>query len=799
MAWDNAVVTNRGTALLQRVLAGETLTLVSASGGTGNVPPAVLMAQTALADQRQVLAIAGVVNVSGGKKVNIQIVNRGLAAGYPMQQLGIWARIGGEPAVLFAILQDRNGIMIPSEPEIPEFALNFYAVIDFKNEAEFQLVLDPAALVTAQTMSDAITAAVAAVPRFIDVVCETAASAAAKVINAPEHSLRAGDLLSVKYTLGSTASAPTINFNGEGARNIRVGAGNPTGAAATGQANVIANGTVMYRFDGVFFHQFGGTLVTDQNTTDITSLNGTLASTLRIHNPTNSTVAQQQRTFVGVTDTGTIDKITATSSAAAAGARTFTPRRIALRENIFFLNNTTTAWTAGAALASAMSSRLSLTQANLANAVGQYFNLAGTQVNFAANAELTQVPLYIGGGKDGEFFSPNEFSVTLRDTAKVYKRIGYFSTNGAFYLSDYQEVFVHNGSRWVPWAADVPGGGGGRHASLMLAAQNSSAEERAQADYVWPATFTHAHLPDWHSLINTAFAEGQRSGTIHFAWGTYNTTPGLMLSLPHGIIVEGNGSSIPGGGFMTRTGCTFRNMNSIQHIDGENSLTITNCTIDGNNSPTSGIWTPSGTISNCLIWRCQNGGISAMGAGDLKILNCRFFSNTTADIWMPGDEEVRNLTISGCRTSSPVFLLNSESNSMSWSNILIENNTQDGWGTSDSVVLHGCFWNVRIQNNTFLRRIKLYHGNWSTQHSEDVQLIGNTCGSIVLALGSPATTPHTFRHCVIQRNYIYNPTQQQSQLDVHRSIITHNITTQNTAFSIWGTNNIVGSNQENFN
>ncbi len=148
MAWDNAVVTNNGVAMLQQVLAGEVLTLDWAAGGTGTVPPSSLMAQTALKEQKQNFAITGAANVPNGKKISVQITSVGLMAGYLLQQVGIWAHVGNSPPVLFAILQDNTGIAIPSDSEVPDFAMNFYAVIDFSNESNFNLIVDPSALVT---------------------------------------------------------------------------------------------------------------------------------------------------------------------------------------------------------------------------------------------------------------------------------------------------------------------------------------------------------------------------------------------------------------------------------------------------------------------------------------------------------------------------------------------------------------------------------------------------------------------------------------------------------------------------
>ncbi len=148
MAWNNTAVTVAGNALLQRVLIGEILTLDFAAGGSMTVDVASLMAQTDLRDRKQQFDIVGTSKVASGQKINIQVLNKGLKTEYTMKQIGIWAHIGEENPVLFALLQDEKGIYIPSELDVIDFALNFYAVIDFSSQGEFSVNVDPTALVT---------------------------------------------------------------------------------------------------------------------------------------------------------------------------------------------------------------------------------------------------------------------------------------------------------------------------------------------------------------------------------------------------------------------------------------------------------------------------------------------------------------------------------------------------------------------------------------------------------------------------------------------------------------------------
>jgi hypothetical protein len=142
MMWNHAVVTNQGLLLLQAVMDGRQLFLDHAMGGTGHVTPDTLKEQTALANQRQKFAIIQQKNVENGKQVGSLITNTDITEKYNMTQFGIYAHIDNEPPVLMAILQDDEGMRIPSRTDIPEFHFVFYAIINFSNEAIWHFVID---------------------------------------------------------------------------------------------------------------------------------------------------------------------------------------------------------------------------------------------------------------------------------------------------------------------------------------------------------------------------------------------------------------------------------------------------------------------------------------------------------------------------------------------------------------------------------------------------------------------------------------------------------------------------------
>lgn len=146
MAWSDALITNAGTKLLQRAMAGEVFYLDYAAGGTGTVQASALMAQNNLATKKQNFQITKVTLLPHGQKLAIQINSIGLSTGYQMQQIGIWAHIGNDDPVLFAILQDPTGIAIPSETDIQDFTMTFYAVLAVSNQIQLKLTVDPSTL-----------------------------------------------------------------------------------------------------------------------------------------------------------------------------------------------------------------------------------------------------------------------------------------------------------------------------------------------------------------------------------------------------------------------------------------------------------------------------------------------------------------------------------------------------------------------------------------------------------------------------------------------------------------------------
>ncbi len=285
-------------------------------------------------------------------------------------------------------------------------------------------------------------------PKIVSCVTATAAATAAKVVTIDDYTLVAGAILALKFTSGNTASSPTISVNGGAAIQIRTAAGQPTAASGTGAAYAAANGTMLFYYDGTYMCLFGSQDLTDENTIGTTYV----AKASQYYVNPNANPGSAYYALIGLgwdrfRDFG-INKITETTNSTAAGTRQFSGNPIALNSLIGFANASTTSWTPGVVFAAEIYGAYSVGTTNWKYAIGEYYNKSGVLVTNAVITDLVQTPLYIGGElcTDGEsdtvYFTPQEFSLTLRNENFVYKRIGYFTTAGNYIHSDEQPVFM---------------------------------------------------------------------------------------------------------------------------------------------------------------------------------------------------------------------------------------------------------------------------------------------------------------------------------------------------------------------
>lgn len=149
--WENAIITNKGLALLAKLSNGNTLSLVRAVAGAGFVDPAALKYQTEVSDVRQDLAFATQSYPEEGKcAVPVKLTNSGVSAAYPAKQIGIMAFDPDEGDILFMIAQETSGkgTDIPAEKEMPGFSAAWTFYLQYGQADGVEVAVDPSNTVT---------------------------------------------------------------------------------------------------------------------------------------------------------------------------------------------------------------------------------------------------------------------------------------------------------------------------------------------------------------------------------------------------------------------------------------------------------------------------------------------------------------------------------------------------------------------------------------------------------------------------------------------------------------------------
>lgn len=156
MAW-KGVITNGGSELLAQWTAGKTLTVTRAAAGTGRVDEAAMLAQTALAEEKQTASILANRTTEQGQKMQVQVTPQ--TTGYALNQIGVWAKLDEEEAKMIALFQTDTdaGVEIPSKADVPDYAYTFYGLLKFNGTGgTLQVTIDPSALVTHEDLEEAL-------------------------------------------------------------------------------------------------------------------------------------------------------------------------------------------------------------------------------------------------------------------------------------------------------------------------------------------------------------------------------------------------------------------------------------------------------------------------------------------------------------------------------------------------------------------------------------------------------------------------------------------------------------------
>ena len=153
VTWAYKAITDKGLALLAKLIEGTTLTITRAVTGTGYVNPSSLAAQTAVTGVKQTMTFRGYSYPENGKcKLPCRVDNTGLTTGYTAKQVGIYASDPDDGEILFLILQDEDGTDIPTESESPGYTAEWNVIFGFGQADSVVLTVDPSGTVTVHEM-----------------------------------------------------------------------------------------------------------------------------------------------------------------------------------------------------------------------------------------------------------------------------------------------------------------------------------------------------------------------------------------------------------------------------------------------------------------------------------------------------------------------------------------------------------------------------------------------------------------------------------------------------------------------
>ena len=152
--WDNTVITNTGVELIKNMMSGETIVITAVKSGTGKVSESALSKQTDVADVKQNGTVQSIKSKDNAISVSVLFENSGLAKGYTMNQIGIYAKKSDQTEILFAISQDNAGKEIPSESSMPYYSLVSNFNFSFSNDLSITSAVEPLGYVTLEAFEE---------------------------------------------------------------------------------------------------------------------------------------------------------------------------------------------------------------------------------------------------------------------------------------------------------------------------------------------------------------------------------------------------------------------------------------------------------------------------------------------------------------------------------------------------------------------------------------------------------------------------------------------------------------------
>ena len=156
--WPNAVITEKGLALLAKLTQGNTLRLTGALAGDSFTKPVLLIKETRIASPKQVLTFKAATYPEVGKcKITLTLTNENLDTGYVARQVGVFAQDPDEGEILFLIVQaadTTSGTIVPSEAEMPGYSAEWSLFFRYGQADGVAVAVDPSNTVSREEMED---------------------------------------------------------------------------------------------------------------------------------------------------------------------------------------------------------------------------------------------------------------------------------------------------------------------------------------------------------------------------------------------------------------------------------------------------------------------------------------------------------------------------------------------------------------------------------------------------------------------------------------------------------------------
>lgn len=163
--WSNTVMTNKGLALLAKLVAGTTLTITKAQSGSGRVTTSSLPSQTSVSTPKQTLSIRSVKTTNGTAALTCYLTNDTLSTSYTVSQIGVFAQDPTDGEILFFIAQTESGTgpVIPSKTEMPGYTAEWTFNFSFGQASSVDVTVSPANTISQSQAEQMINSAVNAI------------------------------------------------------------------------------------------------------------------------------------------------------------------------------------------------------------------------------------------------------------------------------------------------------------------------------------------------------------------------------------------------------------------------------------------------------------------------------------------------------------------------------------------------------------------------------------------------------------------------------------------------------------